>query len=325
VTELHSEEVSYGGWSRCLRLSTSEIQLLLTLDVGPRILHCQRLGGPNLFFEDRLQLGGRDELVFQLRGGHRFWTAPESAQTYEADNTPVEAIRHDASSVLITSPARYGLRKSLQIRALAPSVVQVRHGLRNVSESPIERAAWALTVMAKGGIALLPQPQLSQHPSVLPSGTSWRDEDLLPSRRLVLWPYTDLGDPRLRLCGRLWTVEQRAGMPPLKLGMSGVGGVAAYQLGSSVFVKNLPVEEVATYPDLGASFELFTDGNFLELETLGPLRLLPPGQQTWHDEHWLLGHSAADLRDEPAGLAYLLDAAAVLHQAATSASAPHLR
>lgn len=325
MIELHSEEVSYGGWSRCLRLSTSEIQLLLTLDVGPRILHCQRLGGPNLFFEDRLQLGGRDEAVFQLRGGHRFWTAPESAQTYEADNTPVEAIRHDASSVWITSPARYGLRKSLQIQSLSPSVLQVRHGLRNVSETPIERAVWALTVMAPGGIALLPQPQLSQHPSVLPPGEPWREEDLLPSRRLVLWPYTDLGDSRLRLCGRLWTIEQRAGRPPLKLGLSGSGGVAAYQLGSSVFIKNLPVEAAATYPDLGASFELFTDANFLELETLGPLRMLLPGQQIWHDEHWLLAHSAADLRDEATGLAYLLRAAAVLNQAATSASAPHLR
>ncbi len=314
MTLWRCEETGHGGWSRGLLLLTDEVELWISLEVGPRILRLQRRGGKNLFYEDRTQLGQSGEPSFRLRGGHRFWTAPESTQTYEADN---HAVSYQVSGhrVELLAPPFFGLRKTLVIEALTPSLFRVRHGLRNVSAAPISRAAWALSVMAPGGLAILPQPPLRSHPSILPAGTPWRDEDLLPNRRLVLWPYTDLGDPRLRLRGRLWTVEQRCDLGPLKLGLYDqtagrdvLTGLAAYQLGSSVFVKTVPVCSSQVYPDLGAAFELYTDANFLELETLGPLTTLLPDVTCWHDELWLVRDSAAPLRDEAVGLPFLTDA-----------------
>lgn len=311
---LRCEESAYGGWSRGLHLFTDEVELWVSLEVGPRILRCQRRGKENLFYEDVSQLGGRGEPSFRLRGGHRFWTAPESPETYEADNSEVAYVV-GKSCVELVAPPQFGLRKTLLIESLSPSLFRVRHGLHNVSSLPIARAPWALSVMAPSGVALLPQPPLRAHPSSLPAGTPWHDEDLLPHRRLVLWPYTDLGDPRLQLSGRLWTVEQRRDRPPLKLGLydqSGgldlLGCVAGYQLGSSVFVKSVPVSKAGTYPDLGASFELYTDGNFLELETLGPMQTLLPDETCWHDELWLVRESVVSLRDEALGLSFLTDA-----------------
>lgn len=325
MTRLFVDEVSYGGWPHCLRLSTSEVELLVTLDVGPRIVRCQRRGGPNLFFEDPSQQGGRGELTFQLRGGHRFWTAPESPLSYEADNSPVGVHLLSDSSLMLVSDCRHGLVKSLLIQALSPSIFRVRHGLTSHSDEVIHRAAWALSVMAPHGTALLPQPLLRQHPSVQPMGSPWRDDDLLPDRRLILWPYTDLGDDRLRLRGRLWTVAQRTDMPPCKLGTSGPPRVVAYQLGSSVFVKDVPSLPGASYPDLGAHFELYTDASFLELETLSPVWSLLPSQTQWHDEHWLLTETGQDLRIEAAGIAFLSEAEQSLRSAITSVSAPHLQ
>ena len=40
------------------------------------------------------------------------------------------------------------------------------------------------------------------------------------------------------------------------------------------------------YPDLGCSFETFTNADFLELETLGPLATLEPGASLTHTERW---------------------------------------
>lgn len=322
MTRLSVDQVSYGGWQNCLRLSTDAVQMLVTLDVGPRILRCQLHSGPSLFYEDPSQLGGTNEPTFQLRGGHRFWTAPESPLSYEADNSSVRVHRLSESSIVFQSDCRHGLVKTLQVAALAPSVFLIRHGLTNRSESTIERAAWALSVMAPGGTALLPQPPLRQHPSVQPVGSPWSDDDLLPNRRLILWPYTDLGDQRLRLSGRLWTVEQRTDMPPCKLGISGPPSIVGYQLGSSVFIKDVPSQHGAQYPDLGASFELYTDASFLELETLSPLWTLRPGQSQFHDEHWLFTESAQDLRTEALGLSFLSEAAQTLQSAIRHASAP---
>ena len=39
---------------------------------------------------------------------------------------------------------------------------------------------------------------------------------------------------------------------------------------------------------MGSSFETFTNNVFQELETLGPLVKLAPGQEALHVEHWTL-------------------------------------
>ena len=44
----------------------------------------------------------------------------------------------------------------------------------------------------------------------------------------------------------------------------------------------------ARYPDFGCNFEVFTNPDFLELETLGPLVELQPGEVVEHVEHWWL-------------------------------------
>jgi len=50
----------------------------------------------------------------------------------------------------------------------------------------------------------------------------------------------------------------------------------------------LPVAGDAVYPDLGSTVELFTNGDMLEVETLGPLITLEPGAAVTHTEIWTL-------------------------------------
>ena len=42
------------------------------------------------------------------------------------------------------------------------------------------------------------------------------------------------------------------------------------------------------YPDMGCSFEIFTNAAMLELETLGPMTVLEPGAAVEHVERWSL-------------------------------------
>ena len=44
----------------------------------------------------------------------------------------------------------------------------------------------------------------------------------------------------------------------------------------------------ATYLDKGCSVEVFTNNDMLELETLGPVATLPPGEVVEHVERWWL-------------------------------------
>ncbi|MCA9413161.1 MAG: hypothetical protein KC944_18250, partial [Candidatus Omnitrophica bacterium] len=55
--EVTMENVEYGGWANCVRLSNGTMELIATTDVGPRIIRCGFVGGENLFLESTDQLG----------------------------------------------------------------------------------------------------------------------------------------------------------------------------------------------------------------------------------------------------------------------------
>ncbi len=75
---------------------------------------------------------------------------------------------------------------------------------------------------------------------------------------------------------------------PQKIGLFNPNTWAAYLLGSDLFLKQIKADPARTYPDFGCSFETFTNAEFLELETLGPLTRIEPGKSAEHTERWTL-------------------------------------
>jgi hypothetical protein len=276
---MNVEPVTFGGWPNCLRLANSAAELILTTEVGPRIISYRTTGGENVFKVNAPEIGGSGETEFVARGGHRLWLAPEDERTYAPDNTPVKSEILGPGSVRLSNPATapWGIEKELTV-TLQPSssAVTVGHRLTNRGEAPARLAPWALTVMRAGGVEIVPQPPLGLHP-----------RDLLPSRVLVPWDYTDLTDPRLRLGRKFITVRQVPGGKPAKLGLAHREKWIGYALPGALFLKTLHYVEGATYPDFGCNFETFTNSEMLEIESLGPLTDLAPGatvslEETWH-------------------------------------------
>lgn len=272
----------HAGWDRNLHFGNEHLELVATLDVGPRILHFSTPGGQNVFKTYTHELGGRGETEWMIRGGHRFWIAPEDLErTYHRDNLPVEHTQNLATGeVVIESTQETGgrIQKTLGITVAADAPrVTVRHTARNIDSVPLEFSVWALSVMAPGGIEIIPQPRLGEHP-----------RDLLPNRSMILWPYTDLSDPRWRIGRDFFTLSQRPGLPPAKIGLAHRMRWVAYALGHSLFVKTFEYLEGEIYPDSGCNFETFTNSNMLEIESLAPLKTLAPGEEFTHIEHWSL-------------------------------------
>src|SRR5665213_1343042 len=85
------EKIEWGGWPNCYRISNGTVDLVVTSDVGPRIMRYGFNGGQNFFkvYED--QLGHSGEPGWQFRGGHRIWIGPEHRErSYGPDNEPAE-------------------------------------------------------------------------------------------------------------------------------------------------------------------------------------------------------------------------------------------
>src|ERR1017187_7498212 len=84
------EKIDYKGWPNSYRVGNGEVELVVTGDVGPRVIRFGFVGGQNLLKEYPEQLGKSGEGRFELRGGHRVWKAPEDAvATWAPDNFAV--------------------------------------------------------------------------------------------------------------------------------------------------------------------------------------------------------------------------------------------
>jgi hypothetical protein len=294
------QEISYAGWKRNLRLQGTTAELIITLDVGPRIIRYALREGKNVFAEFPDQLGKSGEKDWVIRGGHRFWTAPEADHSYDLDNAPVEWKKLGNAAVEITQPAsaNFGFRKTLRVELLEDEVVRITHRLANIGTKPLDIYPWALSVMAPGGYALIPQPRLDLHPSEFPKGREVKPHEYLPNRELVLWPFTNLADGRYTFSQDFLRLAWKGGLPATKLGLKLPNGWIAYVHGDTVFAKYVTRDPKLPYPDRGVNFEVFTDNSILELETLAPAVPLAPGAALDHVEHWALGKVPGDLRHE---------------------------
>ena len=79
-----------------------------------------------------------------------------------------------------------------------------------------------------------------------------------------------------------------------KLGVYNAQGWAAHVTEEQAFIVRIapPPGGVAALPDMGSNYETFTKGAFQELETLGPLATLEPGESVLHTEYWFLAKTA---------------------------------
>jgi len=285
---------SFRGWHDTYRLANDAIEARVVADVGPRVLELRLRGGENLFHLRAAEMGGRGEPVWRFRGGWRLWIAPERhATTYALDNEPCAVTQPRDDTLVVTGPVQraVGVRKTVEltIDAEAPRVV-VTGRIANVGTTPITLAPWSLAALRPGGRAFLPFDV-------------GRPEAFDDVRRLVLWSYTRIADPRYRFGDTLVALEHAdvaAGPEPTsvapgrtsdesKIGVDAVAGWAAYLWNETLYVTRARMEE-GPRPDGGATLELYSSRAFVELEHLGPLRELIPGAEAiLVTEWWVFG------------------------------------
>ncbi len=245
-----------------------ELKLGIPSGIGPRILTLEhaRCPGVNMFgvlpdegFETR-------DGFWRIYGGHRLWAAPEAdPRTYSLDDSPVKIEESEGGLRITGSVERENsVRKQLDIKPFGGGC-EVVHRIKNSGRWRIRAACWALSVMAPGGFAALPAKPVG--------------EGLLPDRRIILWPYTNLSDERVVFDGDyVFIMHDPQKARPLKLGTWANPPAAAYFSGGMAFVKRFDPGQ-GEYPDFGCSAEVYSCSGFLELETLGPFAFIDPGEE----------------------------------------------
>jgi hypothetical protein len=269
--------VPFQGWSRNALLRCGEVEMIVTLEVGPRVLRLGFEGEENLLAVHEKDAGTTSEDTYHSYGGHRLWIAPEEpVRTMQPDNWPVEHEEQGDWHVFRARPDTFHTQKEIRILA-EPALGRYRlvHRIYNHSPYDLELAPWTPTQCAPGGECLIPQAPYQSH-----------RERLLPTRPLVMWGYTRLSDPRWTWGDRVVRLRHAPVEEPTKIGTLVEQGVAVYVKAGFVFLKRFPFEPSRTYPDFNSNFEAFTRHDMLEVESLGPMQTVPPGGYAQHFETW---------------------------------------
>jgi hypothetical protein len=277
------------GALETMMIDLGPVSVTLAVSAGPRVLAYAREGGPNLFAslpDDVIEHPAIG--TYRFLGGHRLWRAPEvPAVSYVPDDAPVTITETDAGVEIVAPPDGDGIVKAIALSQHGEFTV-VEHELRNEGWSPVRSAPWAITQLAPGGTAYLPQRREPVD-----------DDGVLPNRHLVLWPYTDLSSSEITVRSDVITIEASDRPAKLKIGVSNRRGWIAYVRGTELFVKWAALHRDGdVYADYGASVQCYRDERFLELETLGPLVTLQPGKRASHREVWVLRDVSGDGLDD---------------------------
>lgn len=276
------KEINYKNYGKCVEISNGTVKLIVTVDIGPRIINYSFIDGENIMWEDlerKVTNKGVAETFgspWYIYGGHRLWTSPEAfPRSYYADNHPVEyEINGNSVRFIQEIQKENGYQCEFTVTLSEDGTdVKVNHKVTNRSLWDIKLAPWGLTVLSQGGVEIVPQPTV--------------DTGLLGNRLLALWPYTKLGDSRVSWGEKYIVLRQDTSVDSaFKFGINSEHGFAMYFNHGDVFVKKFDLKEDGDYPDGGMSFETYTCSDFLEMESLGELKTIAPGEFAEHCEYW---------------------------------------
>jgi len=269
--EVKMETLDYGGWRIACGLSNGTDRTG-GHHRGPGHGSCgwRSWAAQNLFKEWRGS--GREDRrrgMAHLRRAPALARARSEAALVRADNAPVKW-DWDGRRLKLSQPveALTGLQKEIELE-LAPDAAQVMvlHRLINRSLWSIEAAPWAMSVCLGPGRAIVPQEPYVSHA-----------DEVLPARSMTLWV-----TPTCRIRGSPGDEHVQMRSDPAQTTSQKVGfrnrlGWAAFVRGEDVFLKRFAFDPAAVYADFGCNTEIYTNGDMLELETLGPSSTITPVQ-----------------------------------------------
>lgn len=234
-------------------------------------------------------------LVFRLKGGENplhvtreyeyigvrswFFEPTQIPESGLPALQPATAERTGPRSVRLTAAPddRSGLQLIMEVALDSERpVLQIRHGFKNMRAEKRRIACWALSVIRPAaGVGIAP----------------WRTEG---RRSLLFWPSTHPNEVGIHLGPRVlaldYRIEPQNGWQ--KVGTNSDAGWIAFVWGENALKSTVAHAPNAEYPEDGGTVTMFNstsevfDGKprFGEIENVGPLSELRPGETLWMEQ-----------------------------------------
>lgn len=266
------------GWARCVTIANGVIEAIVVPDVG-RVMEFRFIGQASPFWEDPTLRGKAPDPAssdWGNFGGDKTWPAPQAdwdkvtprawPPPVAFDSMPVEVtVRRD--TLVLTSPVdpHYGIRTE-RVLALQPdaATMTITTTYEKVSGAPLKTGIWIITQLAEPVGVYAPVPVRS----LFEQGYNRQSGEVLPADLKVSKGLLSLTrDP---------SKSTKIGMDTTRLLWVGR---------TDMVLIESPRQQGAEYPDQQSSTEIYTNPNpkaYVELEMLGPLSTLNPGDRIQH-------------------------------------------
>ena len=235
----------------------------------PRVLAFQLKGG-----DSPMRAGTGDPFV-----GLRTWFMEPKQDDFSLrpSQQPAEAEATDSLSARLTAAPdpESGLRLGMEIVLDKDSpTLRVRHGLTNLRAESRVLSLWPILAFPRVGVGFAPW---SPAPG---KARSW-----------LLFDDADPRDPSLAVGRRVVATDFRiaAKTGQLKTGVISDAGWVAYRWPGGMLRSSVPFIPGVEYPEGGANITFYhcggeAGGGFCEIENVGPLTRVDPGETLWMDQ-----------------------------------------
>lgn len=284
------------GWMDAYRMSNGHVTVSVVPAAGGRVLEFSLDGQQALWVNPALQgklfpVPKRPTTWDNWRnyGGYKLWPAPQSLWPRSVGEAPDPFLDGGAASVEVLS--QRGLRLTgapsldmglLFVRELAldpqTGALTVQQRLRNIGPKPVEWSIWDVTQIPAPAWVFFPaNPNSPNRNGILPLGAGqnqWTNEG-----GLIITEYRGVSG---------------------KIGADSPAGWMVGVVGDLAYIKRFPPRrDGATYPDKGSTVEVYTNDKslpYIEMEVLGPLVHLEPGEETAYSETWTVAKLSQPIR-----------------------------
>lgn len=290
------KKIDYQGWKDCFEISNPLVRLVIVPQIGGRIMEYS-LDGENAFWQNPDEIGkltGDDVgRTWRNYGGYKAWNAPQSRwhedNFYDSMPAAVEPLPDQRGVRITTAPITHLGFQFIRdvILSDATSRVRIVERMRNVSDKDIEWSVWEVTQVNVPCWIAFPM----------------KEKSAFPQRWNVLYPRN--GPIRqIKVVGNIGIMQYNNLTE--NWSTDAMGGWMAYMKGQLAYTKHWSTRIVGiTYPDGGCDAAFFTctnknDRGYAEMEVMGPIFKLKPGEQTELVEDWFLtrlNQSAKDIPD----------------------------
>jgi len=299
------ENYNNWGWKSYV-MSNGLITLAVVPQIGGRVMQYDLAGHPSIWVNPA-EFGNTYEpsasSSWHNYGGYKVWPAPQKEWITTGGGWPpppnldfgtyscrIIASSPDSSTIHLESPIEtlegwkcvgLGFRRRLTIYR-DQTRVKVEQTIVNHGKRPVMWGVWDVTQL------------VVNHPGEEDWGNFWVYFPIKKNSRFGPKGYYIMGG---RGNNPQWKANLTEGISAVqylhrsgKIGSDSDGGWIAYvdQRDGYLYAKGFPYYAEGTYPDSGATIEVFTSGGdpYLEVEVLSPLIALTPGDSFTFVENW---------------------------------------